>query len=186
MKTITQIILVAVLGVACLSVAGRLQPAAARQAHQQNPPCEDDARFREFDFWIGHWAVDNAQGQRAGTNLIEKQENGCLLLEKWTGGGGGTGTSMNYFDTAKGKWVQVWVSSAGYSIHIEGGLEDGNMVLTGHLIGLKGKAIPFRGTWTPLPDGRVRQFFEQSSDGGATWTPWFDGYYTRMEDTDGG
>jgi len=32
-----------------------------------------------------------------------------------------------------------------------------------------------------LPDGRVRQFFEQSTDGGETWTTWFEGFYTRKE-----
>ncbi len=181
MKMITQTILVAAFGVVCLSCAGRFQPVAAQQANQQNSPCEDDERFRAFDFWIGHWEVSNGQGQVAGTNKIEKAEQGCLLLERWTGKSGGTGTSMNYFDPAKGKWVQVWVASAGYSILIEGGLEDGKMILAGHLIGLDGSSTPFRGTWTPLPDGRVRQFFEQSTDEGATWTPWFDGYYVRKD-----
>ena len=38
---------------------------------------------------------------------------------------------------------------------------------------------PFRGLWTALPDGRVRQFFEISTGDGATWATWFDGYYTR-------
>ncbi len=38
---------------------------------------------------------------------------------------------------------------------------------------------PFRGLWTALPDGRVRQFFEISADEGETWAIWFDGYYTR-------
>ncbi len=40
----------------------------------------------------------------------------------------------------------------------------------------------FRGLWTLLPDGRVRQFFEQSDDGGETWAPWFEGFYTRTLD----
>jgi hypothetical protein len=30
-----------------------------------------------------------------------------------------------------------------------------------------------------MPDGRVRQLFEQQADGG-TWAPWFDGYYNRQ------
>jgi hypothetical protein len=30
-----------------------------------------------------------------------------------------------------------------------------------------------------LPDGRVRQLFEESEDEGKTWALWFDGYYTR-------
>jgi len=43
-----------------------------------------------------------------------------------------------------------------------------------------GVTAPFRGLWTPQPDGRVRQFFEQSDDGGKTWKPWFEGFYTRV------
>jgi hypothetical protein len=32
-----------------------------------------------------------------------------------------------------------------------------------------------------MPDGRVRQYFEQSNDDGATWEPWFEGFYTRKQ-----
>ena len=181
MTMIAQTVLVIALGIVCLGGVGGFQPVAAQQTADQTPPCEGDERFREFDFWIGHWEVTTAQGQVAGTNRVEKEEQGCMLLERWTSSNGGTGTSINYFDPAKGKWVQVWVASAGYSIVIEGRLEDGKMVLVGHLVGLDGAATPFRGTWTPLSDGRVRQFFEQSTDDGKTWTPWFDGYYKRME-----
>jgi hypothetical protein len=30
-----------------------------------------------------------------------------------------------------------------------------------------------------LPDGRVRQTFQQSTDAGKTWTVSFDGYYRK-------
>jgi hypothetical protein len=39
-----------------------------------------------------------------------------------------------------------------------------------------------RGTWTKLPDGR--QQFHESDDGGKTWKPWIDGYYTRVRAKD--
>jgi hypothetical protein len=32
-------------------------------------------------------------------------------------------------------------------------------------------------TWTPNPDGTVRQHWEQSTDAGATWATIFDGLY---------
>ena len=35
-----------------------------------------------------------------------------------------------------------------------------------------------------MDDGRVRQFFEQSNDEGETWSPWFEGFYTRQSGTD--
>jgi len=56
------------------------------------------------------------------------------------------------------------------------------MVLEGEIQDLAvGGGNKFRGTWTLLADGRVRQFFEESPDGGKTWNPWFEGFYTRRE-----
>jgi hypothetical protein len=56
------------------------------------------------------------------------------------------------------------------------------MLLSGtiHYIA-NGQTAPFRGLWTPMPDGRVRQYFEQSNDDGATWEPWFEGFYSRKQ-----
>jgi hypothetical protein len=77
--------------------------------------------FADFDFWVGEWDVTVPDGRRAGTNHIEKMERGCLLVERWTGAVGGTGMSMNYYDPAKARWLQLWVSSNGVVIEIEGG-----------------------------------------------------------------
>lgn len=142
-------------------------------------PCEGGGDYDAFDFWVGEWDVFTPDGKKAGTNRIEETEGGCILLESWTGAGGGTGTSINYFDPAANEWNQLWVSPNGVVIRIAGGLREGSMVLAGELIGPKGKSQPFRGTWTPNSDGSVRQFFEISADDGATWTAWFDGKYVR-------
>ena len=37
---------------------------------------------------------------------------------------------------------------------------------------------PFRGRWTPLPDGRVRQYFEELTPD-KKWQPWFEGFYAK-------
>ncbi|MDH4107520.1 MAG: hypothetical protein OEW35_04335 [Gammaproteobacteria bacterium] len=147
-----------------------------RQAY----PCRYDETFRDFDFWVGEWDVHLANGQVAGSNRIASAESGCVLIENWIGASGSTGMSVNYLDKATGEWVQVWNSEGGAQISIRGALTDEGMLLAGqiHYVG-NGTTAPFRGLWTPLPDGRVRQFFEQSNDGGATWTPWFEGFYTR-------
>jgi hypothetical protein len=144
-------------------------------------PCEHENRFREFDFWVGVWEVRTANGQLAGHNTIRSAERGCVLTEHWTSATGGTGMSVNYLDQSKDKWVQVWMAADGSQITISGGLTDAGMSLRGtlHNVG-SGGTLPFRGLWTPLPDGRVRQFFEQSSDGGSSWVPWFEGFYTRI------
>ena len=145
-------------------------------------PCEHDEAFRAFDFWIGEWVVHGSQGALAGTNTIERGERGCVLTENWTSASGGTGMSINYLDKITGEWVQIWNAEGGSQINIRGGMTDDGMLLVGtlHTVGA-GTTLPFRGLWTPLPDGRVRQFFEQSTDGGKTWSPWFEGFYTRKE-----
>jgi hypothetical protein len=61
-------------------------------------------------------------------------------------------------------------------------MTDDGMLMVGTLHNVaSGATTPFRALWTLLPDGRVRQFFEQSSDGGETWATWFEGFYTRTE-----
>lgn len=143
-------------------------------------PCEHDAAFRAFDFWAGEWDVHLANGALAGSNVIEIEQRGCVLVERWQSALGGTGMSVNYLDKATGEWVQVWNDGGGNQINIRGGMTDDGMLLVGtiHTVA-SGTTAPFRGLWTPLSDGRVRQFFEQSGDDGKTWTPWFDGYYSR-------
>ena len=143
-------------------------------------PCETDERFAEFDFWVGEWDVHDAAGTFAGNNRISRAQAGCVLIENWSGAQGSTGMSINYLDKASNEWVQIWHSAGGYQIDIRGGLTDEGMLLTGtiHYIS-NGTTAPFRGLWTELPDGRVRQYFEQSNDGGESWTPWFEGFYTR-------
>jgi len=145
-------------------------------------PCENDESFRAFDFWVGHWEVHGPNGGFAGTNTIERAERGCVLIENWTSVSGGTGMSINYLDKTTGEWVQVWNAEGGSQIHIRGGMTAEGMMLVGtlHRVGAD-TTTPFRGLWTPLPDGRVRQLFEQSSDSGEAWTTWFDGYYTRKD-----
>jgi hypothetical protein len=132
-----------------------------------------------FDFWVGDWVVKSPRGAVAGTNRIEKAHRGCALIEHWTAAGGGSGTSVNYVDAARRTWVQHWVDAGGGAIDLEGNLQGAAMHLTGRYVRADGRESQLRGSWTPLPDGRVHQRFEESTDGGATWTLWFDGYYSR-------
>ena len=145
-------------------------------------PCRHQPGFGDFDFWIGDWDVAVANGTAAGTNSIQPAERGCVLMENWTNTSGGTGMSINYLDMATNEWVQVWNAEGGSQINVRGGLTDEGMAMEGtlHVVG-SGTTLPFRALWTPLPDGRVRQYFEQSNDNGATWTPWFEGFYTRKD-----
>lgn len=159
----------AVLAAACL---------AASCAHVDEPtnkpaPCTAP-EHRQFDFWLGDWDVRDGTGKLVGRNSITAVHKGCVLLESWNGDGGMTGTSLNLYSPERRKWRQTWVDSSGGVLEIEGGFADGRMVLTS----APGSSIN-RITWQQLPDGRVRQLWEVSSDSGTNWKTAFDGYYTK-------
>ena len=163
---------------AALAALAAATPAAA----QQKKPCAAPI-FRQFDFWAGDWDVysKNAEGEdvKAGENAITIEEGGCLLVERWTGSQGGTGQSYNFVDHASGKWRQVWVSP-GTTIDYEGGLNDeGEMVLVGEIAYGNGKKAPFKGSWTLLDDGTVRQYFQQYDAEKDVWNDWFTGIYRK-------
>lgn len=146
-------------------------------AEKPPEPCQTEA-YRAFDFWLGRWTVVLPDGERAGSNHIEASPDGCFLTESWVGAAGGAGFSMNFYEPGIDRWRQLWVSP-GSLIEISGGLESGSMVLTGEIRYRRtGEARPFRGRWTPLADGRVRQFFEEKVDG--KWQPWFEGFYAKV------
>lgn len=136
-------------------------------------PCMTTPEHRHFDFWVGEWNVTTS-GQPAGTNSIQRIVEGCIIFENWTGLGGVTGKSFNFYDSSVKKWKQVWVDSTGSVLELSGEFKDGAMRYAGTT-----GAQTHRLTFTPLPDGKVRQLWEQSSDGGKTWQVAFDGLYTR-------
>jgi len=173
------VIRIAAWALLAISVAG------AQETDNATPerPCADLRETALFDFWIGTWDVHMADGRKAGVNVIAKEQGGCVLVERWTSARGGTGMSVNYYDPAADEWVQNWIGADGSLIDIRGGLQaDGAMLLSGYIqyFGRDGR-LPFRGRWTLLEDGRVRQYFEESADDGETWTEWFTGLYTRRD-----
>ena len=144
------------------------------------PPCSA-APHRQFDFWLGEWDVHDPAGKRVGENRITRIHNGCALLEEWRGNGGVTGSSLNVFDSDRGRWHQTWVDSTGGHLQLDGDFFDGAMSMRGESFeaGPPPKRTLQRIRWQPQPDGRVRQLWEASSDDGKTWTIAFDGWYAR-------
>ena len=142
-------------------------------------PCSAP-EHRQFDFWLGDWQVSDPSGKPVGENRIVALHGGCVLSENWSGAGGYTGSSLNAYDNDRKLWHQTWMDSGGGVLQIDGKFADGRMTLAGDAPGEKpGEIVRNRITWTPLPDGRVRQLWESSTDGGKTWTTAFDGLYKR-------
>jgi len=157
-----------------------LGPALAQEAAApapQPPPCSGP-EYRQFDFWAGEWDVVPAQPKKPNPqpshSRITVILGGCVVKEEYSTPGGYEGTSLSYYDAASKAWKQTWVDNQGAPVIFSGGFEDGRMVLDEAPDG----NIRGRISWTPLPDGRVRQLWEGSEDGGKSWKPKFDGIYT--------
>lgn len=153
-------------------------PAPAAPAQPRPNPC-DAPEFRHFDFWLGEWEVKGPAGTVIGANTISRIANNCGIHENWRGAGGALGQSVNTYEPSDAKWHQAWVGMGGGLLHLSGGLDAGKMVLKGTTVDAAKAVTMHRVTWTPLPDGRVRQFWESSTDQGKTWTVAFDGHYEK-------
>ncbi|HST24301.1 MAG TPA: tetratricopeptide repeat protein [Blastocatellia bacterium] len=150
-------------------------------ADRTTRPCEFASEYKQFDFWVGEWNVETTQGQPAGKNIIERMEQGCVLMENWTGAAGGTGKSINFYNASTGKWRQTWVDSTGNVAEYEGEYKDGAMRFDGNPVTTNGKKTLRRLTLSSQGPDRVRQLFEQSADDGKTWTPQYDLIYVRKK-----
>lgn len=143
-------------------------------------PCADTAR-RALDFWIGSWSVTDPSGAPAGKNEITRISGGCGLLEQWESpGANGTtfrGLGHHAYDPALGAWRQLWTDTSGRTVDMEGEAKGGTVIYRWKIPG----STPALGRYTvsSLPQGKVRQHGERSTDGGKTWRTTFDYVYTR-------
>lgn len=174
-------------GVAAATLAAerdfaKLPPARMKQLISKNEiavePCRGKPEYRQFDFWIGDWIVTTPQGHRAGTSSVQLILGSCVLQENWTGSSGTSGKSFNLYNATDKQWHQSWVDDKGTFAHYIGGLTNGAMQLTADQL-FEGKPARERMTFTRLPDGRVRQHGERSTDQGKTWSTTFDLVYKR-------
>ncbi|RIV69946.1 hypothetical protein [Flagellimonas aequoris] len=149
---------------------------------QNNGSCNCcSENHKAFDFWIGEWEVTNYNnGKPAGSSVISREEDGCVIRENWTSAQAGyTGTSMNFYNASTGQWEQLWVDNAGAILKLKGNRVENQMILTSdEFIKEDGKKYRNRITWTKLEDGSVRQLWEVLQ-GETLVSTAFDGLYKR-------
>ncbi len=139
-------------------------------------PCAHSPEARQFDFWIGEWDVRTPQGIVAGSSSVQSILGQCIVFENWSALGGNSGKSFNIYDKNDKKWHQTWVDDKGTFTHYIGGLLDGKMVFVADTTVADKRSLA-RMTFSKLANGDVRQFGENSTDEGKTWTAAFDLIY---------
>jgi len=132
------------------------------------------AEYRQFDFWVGDWDAFDVGGSSPVARVrVDSLLDGCVLRENYEGADGHKGQSLSIYDSSRKVWHQSWVTNRGELLIIEGNFETGQMVLSGADRTADGKERRVRGIWKP--DGaEVRESAVTSTDGGKSWTPWFD------------
>jgi uncharacterized protein with LGFP repeats len=157
-----------------------LQAAAA-----STPPGCNTPESHQWDFWVGSWEVrPKGEDKVIAHSLIEKRYAGCAIRENWKPDGkeiAGGGRSLSFYDTRRKQWRQVWVDSSGSRVDLDGGFKDGVMTIVGNWANYAGPAKDALVAmhYRLMPNGEVRQWAENSPDGGKTWRPAFDFLYRR-------
>ncbi len=133
---------------------------------------------RAFDFWVGEWDVYDTAGVVVGHSRVESILKGAVLLENWKSVKGNEGKSFNRYNPLSKQWEQHWVDDEGGEVFFKGQLDGKVMRFTSDSKDKDGHSLVTRMTFTPLPNGQVRQLWEQSL-GDGKFKVTFDGYYRR-------
>jgi hypothetical protein len=135
-------------------------------------------QYRQFDFWLGEWDLVGSDGKKSAEDKVVPTLGGCAIYETWTSVKSGQGLSFSAYDPATRHWHQTLMDDSGAVLKLEGEFADGKMILVGQRPGKeKGVTITHRIAWAPLPDHRVKEEWEASTNGGRTWRPVFEGTY---------
>ena len=134
---------------------------------------------RQFDFWLGEWAVYDTIGNRAGENILISMQDSCLIQENWKGAKGGTGTSYNYYDKTENTWNQLWIDNAGSVLKLTGNMKGNVMVLVSDPVKTDSTSYINRITWEPFEDGSVVQTWDAIDESGRLLKRLFKGIYFK-------
>ena len=148
-------------------------------------PCAAEPHSHDFDFWIGDWEVYQTGTKfLVGHSLVQSIAGDCALLENWTSTQAHSGKSFNYYDAAVGKWEQDWLGAGGQSDRqrfYNGEYKDGAMSFTNETVNAQKVKVLGNFRFYNIDKDTVRQYLEQSTDGGKTYQPVYDFTYVRKK-----
>ncbi|MDE2356401.1 MAG: hypothetical protein KGL69_06565 [Alphaproteobacteria bacterium] len=145
------------------SAAGQLSIAVS-------PACALDAA-RQFDFLLGRWSLSRSDDLREISRVeVRRAADGCALIETDTPTQGASTVSLSVYDPGATIWRRTQISGEGELLTLEGGEQNGAMVLEGE-VSAPGKSGLVRLTWTRT--GETVHETEESSTDGRVWSDVF-------------
>ena len=149
---------------------------AEKKAASAASPCTD------LDFWIGDWVVKDVNGVQVSTASIKPGENHCSVTETWTAAkvGGRNFFCLLAYSNEKHSWEYLAAASApGFRLRYSNGVVNGNEIRWDASDLPDGTISHF--SYFKLPDGRLREFAQTSTDNGKTWKTVTDLSWTRSK-----
>ena len=109
---------------------------------------------------------------------------GCAILENYTSTQAYTGKSFNFYDTANGKWEQVWIGSGGpgdRQRYLNGEFKNGAMHFTYETTDPKGEKQKGTFIFYFINKDTVRQYQDVRDDNGKIISVTYDLTYRRKK-----
>lgn len=145
-------------------------PAAAPRLESSVSPCVDEAA-RQFDFFIGDWTVTmTGDADPLARATVTQVADGCALLETVTPVKGVSAAALFTYDAEATLWRMRQISGDGAILEVQGGLQNGQMVLEGDETGtVKHELVRV----TFASNGKTIRESAVKSPDGRTWSDWF-------------
>jgi hypothetical protein len=130
---------------------------------------------KQFDFWIGTWSTGGS-----GVDKVKRFGKGVAILEKYNSGSL-AGWSVNVYDVESDTWTQTWQTNTGNYFQVRGRKRGDDIVLEGEITSPRdGKRKLLRLTFAEITRDSFKQLYDESEDGGETWTRVSTVPFTRM------
>lgn len=164
--------------------------ASAALAQNENSTISscDETESRQFDFWIGEWAIkqkilkaDGKWFEAEAETSIQPVMGGCALAEHWSGEvlffwegmkkpKSIKGYSFRFFNPKTQKWIIHWMDTRSRQFSVfKGGFADGKGGFFRTFKSPDGKETIARITFSDITKSSVHWDLTVSSDGGKTW-----------------
>lgn len=143
-------------------------------------PCSVRSDFRYLDFFVGDWDLQ-IQGQSIQTTNVRLDLAGCVVLQDDSVQNGYQAKATHFYNADLGKWQQTYIDTRGEFALWTGEVKDGVLTYRREAVAANGATTSHRSTFTKMEADRIHQVYEQSTDGGKTWTTTFDAFYVRRK-----
>ena len=165
-------------GLFMLALAGCIS-AAQPSASAAETPAATDPENRQFDFWLGDWAIADPNGSSEASSRVSLALGQYLVVENWDDGRSHKGENLFAYSADDKTWHGMFADNQG-RVHVFTGKVSGGLAeFYGPSRGPAGEAVLNRIRVVRLAPDRVEQSWEKSADNGGSWTVVFKGEYSR-------